>query len=476
MSKTIVIMGGGISGLVAAGLLKRKAPKHRIILIEASPCLGGLLQSFNYGDGNVFDYGTHYLAESRIKDINVLMEDALPSSERHIMTGVNSDISGVYYNGKIQNNSPFPDLRDTKKYQSYLLSLFESNVLEGIEDLENNAVSLKADEYYTRRFGSLITNDIIAPIVKKVFNNNLSDMSYVGTRFIPLNRVVALNEAYMNDIVQTSLLSKIMAYPEQRNLPKNRQSDLFSFYPKLGGAHQIVDGLERVLRRDGVEIRLNSKIVDFDKSADSITSIYIQSSDAETREEIKVDAFINAAGPMSLLGLLKIDGNILKGMNKPATTAIVNYKFNKPLKTNGLYYFYCYDDGYKTFRVTDYAQYCPETKNETDVKVTLEMIFHGDIPSKEDILQLGIKELKEMNVLDADAVDNFKACEILPYGFPSLTTINMEAFSNIRKEISSIKLSNLFLCGALSEPNVYFQNDILNDTYNKVGAVVKILE
>lgn len=472
MSKTVAIVGGGLAGLVAAGLIKRNAPGTRVMVIEAAANVGGLLRSFDYGDGLVFDHGTHYLAESRHAEINALMEAALPISKRHMMRGHDTDVSGVYYNGRLQSNTPFPDLRESPEKKDYISEILQGERFDALDELDSKAVMMRADEYYTARFGSRIVDVVIAPIVKKVFNNNLSDMSYVGTRFIPLGRVALLDEGVMRDVVQTPNISKVIAYPEQRNLPENRCSNLYAYYPQSIGIQKVVDGLREVLESEGVEFYTKTRVVSILCDKKKISSVEIEDIGGGKKETVAVDLLVGAAGPMALMGLLKIDPVLLRGMNKPANTAIANFKISRPLRTNGIYYFYCYDSGFSTFRVTDYRNYCPSLKSEESAPVSMEMVFHGDVPQKKDILSQGFAELGRMGVLEDDTTILFEACEILPYGFPSLTTKNMQAFNGIRAAIAGLELENLFLCGALSEPDVYFQNDILNDTFKKAQTII----
>lgn len=473
MTKTVAIIGGGLAGLLAAGLLKRAAPSTNILVIEAAENVGGLLRSFDYGNDNIFDHGTHYLSETKIEDINVLLEDALPSNERHIMTGYKTDISGIYFNSKLQNNTPFPDLRGSENRSEYLDDFFQNSAFADVEKCEKNSNNMLADEYYTHRFGKRITQDIIAPIVEKIFNHKLSEMSFVGTKFIPLSRVALLDEVFMRDIVQTHNLSKTICYPEQRSLPINKQSTLRAFYPRKPGIQNFIDGLRRILERDGVTVLTQTKLHDIIFNGSEARQILIEKAGAAEKECIDVTAVICASGPMSILKTLKIDLPILKDMDKPATTAIVNFKLSHPLRTNDLYYFYCYDPGFKTFRVTNYRNYCPELRNTDTSPITLEMVFPGTVPSKEEIIEIGFAEIHRMGILEKETKILFQACEILPYGFPSLTVKNMERFNQIRSAIASLKIQNLYLCGALSEPDVYFQSDILSDTYKKVQTLIQ---
>lgn len=54
--KTLVIVGGGIVSIFSALYARKKF--DRIIILEKSDKVGGLLASFQLGENN-FDYGTH---------------------------------------------------------------------------------------------------------------------------------------------------------------------------------------------------------------------------------------------------------------------------------------------------------------------------------------------------------------------------------------------------------------------------------
>ena len=60
MTKKVIIIGGGLSGIIAAANLKYKNPTYDIILIEKNNVLGGRLYQNNVDD-NIFNNGPSWL-------------------------------------------------------------------------------------------------------------------------------------------------------------------------------------------------------------------------------------------------------------------------------------------------------------------------------------------------------------------------------------------------------------------------------
>ena len=70
VEKTAIITGSGMAGIVRALLLKRKFEK--VSLIEKKSDLGGLLYSYKT-DGGEFDYGTHFLRDTGVSELDEIL-------------------------------------------------------------------------------------------------------------------------------------------------------------------------------------------------------------------------------------------------------------------------------------------------------------------------------------------------------------------------------------------------------------------
>ena len=63
-----VVVGGGISGLVAACVLAEQG--RQVTVIEAEKQLGGLLRKLDYGPHGAFDCGMHNMYETGVHDLD----------------------------------------------------------------------------------------------------------------------------------------------------------------------------------------------------------------------------------------------------------------------------------------------------------------------------------------------------------------------------------------------------------------------
>ena len=122
MKKTVIV-GSGIAGLMSALVLVEKGHKN-ITIIEKENELGGLLRKFDYGEYGIFDYGMHNILETGIEDLDTMIYDLLKNDEWHILEKEKRDLAGLFFNGRLQLNSPYIDLRFTKTYTEYINSFF----------------------------------------------------------------------------------------------------------------------------------------------------------------------------------------------------------------------------------------------------------------------------------------------------------------------------------------------------------------
>jgi len=458
----IVIAGGGIAGLVAAGMLVRQGKKN-ITIIESDERVGGLLKSFSYPGYGQFDHGTHYLASIYGDAINELLLNCLPENEWSFLRGIKSDVSGVYFNEVLQKNTVFADFRSfsKKKHARYIGELFahvnESSIIENIND---NC----AKHYLEKLYGETITEEVFEPILYNIFGLPSSKLHEVAAMLIPLHRICLFNKPIAEEILSTTLLNSTHAYPSQLELPNHLAPKYFSYYPKKRGMQTMIDSLENYLIDNGVQILTGTKIEEAIVENKAINGLQL-----DNGSELSVSNFISA---LPLIGLSKIMGinlgKTLSQMDKPKHTVITNFILKKVNDLNERQYIYCYDEALKTFRITNYNALT--NSDECKPPLTVESLF-DDVPSKEDVNKTIINELSLMGIINSPQDVEFVRSEILAYGFPCLSTKNILALDSLRNQINDIGVTNMTKIGALNENNIFFMKDMLLDVKKKIETL-----
>lgn len=457
-----IVLGGGIAGLVASYLLAKQGKKN-IVLIETAENVGGLLRSFEYENVGCFDYGTHYFASIYPEEIQELMWETLPDDEWSVMEGVESDVSGIYYNQQLQKEVLFVDIRNfgESKYKKYLGELFAHFNSKQIN--QNNIVSAK--DYLEQNYGSCITSEIFEPILQKTFGLGAEKLHNFAAKLIPLQRICAFDEALALDFLNIKQINSVLAFPKQLNLPTHLAPSYFSYYPKKRGIQKVIDGIVKKIQSLGVKILTKNSIDKVVFNSNKIAEITLLSG-----EILEVENFVSSVSLPVLANLLNIEGTkeIMSSMDKPKHTIITNIILKNIIKLAN-HYFYCYEQGMSTFRITNYNA-ITQIKSPENMPLTVESL-HEEILEEDTHKENIFQELKKMGFVEKKTDILFQKRELLKYGFPCLSVKNMQGFSDLRKGIEELNLTNLTFVGALSEENVFFMKDVLQKTYNKIKAL-----
>lgn len=454
-----VVVGGGIAGMLAALLLAERCGQ-KVVLIEREAQVGGHLRCFDYGEFGLFDHGMHNMYETGIAPLDELLIGLLPKEEWHFLEGDARDLAGAVFNGVVQHHSPFPDLRslDPEKFDSCILGFFQQ-----LETLESSAHN-NAWEDIRDRLGTSIA-EIIDAILKKQFGKTAQELAPLALYLTTLSRVVMFSEKTFSDLMESSLLRDRLAWPEQRTLPVKWESGRKAYYPRKYGIYRVINALLARLRSAGVEILTNTQVQSLEVHDGRVKRLTL---DQEGRmHQMTVQKMIWSSGLPAISKLLDLD---LSGyrFDAPRKTVVVNLLLSQPPQMGDLYYLYCYEPGCHTFRVTNFTGYCEDAPRGGGWPVSVELLMDATLPSLDDMKHLAIKELKQFKVISSNNDVIFSAVEPLATGFPMPSVINFKALSDMRARIHGLELSNLTLLGILSDENIFFQRDVLVQTWNKI--------
>lgn len=467
MASTHVVVGGGIAGMLAALLIAQRRDGQRVALIEVEGAVGGLLRSFDYGEYGHFDYGTHIIAETGESGLDALLFGLLPEDEWLVLEGNRRDLAGLYFNGRLQHNSLYMDLRA-------LPPLAKAECLAGLQaaiDSREKAEPADAYGYALARFGEPIARRAIGPAVEKLFGRPAASMDRFATVLTSMERVILHDEAPFRELMKFDALRARVAYPEQRNLPARWASGKRSFYPKRYGMYRVIDALAERLRTSGVSILTRTKITQLKVAESRVEAATLdRAGTLETIEDVE-----SVSWTIALAGLLPLLGSTvpLHGLDKPLKTVVVNLLLDRAPDMGDLYYFYCYDAGFKTFRVTQYTAYCPGALRAGGHPISVELLLGSDSPADAEAHEkIAADELSCMGVLKPGTRIVFSRAEALATGFPMPSLRNMQFLDGLRDQLRALGIVNLRTLGILSEPRLFFQRDVAMQTYRALAGAL----
>jgi len=458
MSKHVVVVGGGISGLVTACIAAERG--DRVTVIEAEPQVGGLLRKLDYGAAGVFDCGMHNMYDTGVAALDEFLLGLLPASEWQMLEGEKRDLAGAYVNGRLQVNSPYIDLRGAEPEQRRRML---GDLMTALS-LDAATVDDSAGGFARHHFGDAIAEAAILPAMRKLFRREPDELDRFATRLTPLSRVILFDEGPQLDLMQSNLLRDRVAFPEQRRLPLQWSANRSSYYPKRYGIHRVIDALCTRLERRGARVLLATRPVSLTRTSTTITGIECTS----PAGLVRIDHVDQLLWTVSLPALALLLGVSTGGArpDRPPRTVVTNVLLREPARMGDLYYFYCYDPAYKCFRVTDYTAYCDGAARSAGFPLCHEMLVDDESLEPPEVLAgRATDELVAMGVVENASDVTFARTEILASGFPMPTRNNIAILGRMREGIDALAIGNLLVSGILAEPGLFFQRDVLAHAY-----------
>ena len=454
---TDVVVGAGLTGLVAAELLA--AHGGDVVVLDGAPGVGGLLRSYDYGDDGMFDCGTHLLSETGNADLDAILLGALPDDEWHLYEGVRRDPAGYFRDGRLHTSSPYLDLRalpddEWARCAGDLMARWRQPIDE--QSATTAAAVLDA------RFGTHIGRQHAGAVVEKVHRSAAANLAPSALGALPLDRVVLFDEPELAALMASATVRRRIAVPDQRRLDPRYRSTLRAMYPKAGGMQRAVDGLVDRLRRTGVEVRLGARVEGLEVEADRVSALVVDG------RSVPVDRLVWTSGLPPLARALALPFPTVP-TDPHLSTVLVHLRLDVEPRTHGTFYVYSWEPTHATFRVTNYVEFCPALASNGTWPVTVELLV--DEPGDDDALVgRAVAEAAEMGVIDPGRI-TFSAVERLGMGFPRLTTANQRFIDELRATVADRNVSNLIVLGIQSEPGLFLQHEVLESVHRRLGQL-----
>jgi protoporphyrinogen oxidase len=471
--KPIVISGSGLSALMIARMvrscLKDETP---IIFIEQEPEIGGQFRSFDYGQNRLFDFGMHIYYESCIPEIDRLFTGIFPDDQWNILEGNRKDIAGLFINNRLQQDTPYVDLR---QYDPDFRKRCISEMFLHIEKIVNREYvpddKIQNTAYGTtlRQFGEYVAEQVFVPIFEKLYQTHPARLDPLANHLTTINRIALFEPVMALEVLRSEAFRARICYPDQLSLPPLRDNMQRGFYPKTFGMARVIDRFRAILEKENCRFLTSSRIVSLEEQGGKVSGITVQKGD-KALETMEIDRLYWTAGIPHLAKLLGIGVQDLPYDPNNKDIFYVNLLLENPPQMGELYYFYCFDPGFRTFRVTNFANYCPSAAPREGFPVCMEMWMQNNDPKELDqVIDRARSELMQFGVLPNEGrVSLAKAEKVAAGGFPLPSVNNVRFLETTRDRIQERGVSNLEMFGVYSAKNTFFIKDILTDAYNKL--------
>jgi protoporphyrinogen oxidase len=441
----MVIVGGGMTGMLAALFIKKREPQAEVVIVERSERAGGNYRGFNLPGFGYCDRAMRLIYETGIPDFDDILHGLLPEKEWHVMPDNLKDIVGAYWRGELQTHSPYLDLRRLGEPERRQC---EREVLERLQKQGGEPRQTEnAAQYLAGRFGPTAGGHI-GKVLEKFYGVPASALHESATYQPTMRRVVLYGEAEMKEVMRDGRMRSVIAWPDQLTLPVKRQPSQSGLYPRKFGIDRVIDAAHQQLREQGVRFLFNRRVASLKIVGKEITQVILD--DGSVIEEPAL--LVSANGLCGSLSMLR------QGTAPPASDFVpprcwqVYLRVTEKPNMDGLYYCWCFDEDYRTFRVTNYASYCPDAKNEAGYPVCVEL-WSSDATAEEAI-ERAVRELRGMKLVNGEEGIGARAAiqAMNMHGFCTLE--HTKKLRAMRQEIRERSPRNMLTVGPFIEDGV----------------------
>lgn len=463
--KPIMVVGSGPSGLMQA-LFLASARKRKVIIVERQPRIGGLYASIKSPWGPL-DQGVHLVEQIGHPIWDALVAGVLPQDAWHVYGGVQKDIAGNIFAGRVDTGSLYPDLRRLPRadYDRCVAEIFVRAESPSIDIADADHLG----SYFESRFGSHATQSVFAPIAQKMWKQPLDRLSPWAAKIVHLSRVVTHDAEAALELKKSKSLDAVIGFPEQLKFPADRLADSRkALYPRQYGLEQVVDGLRAALLRHGAELLVSTKVDRLDIDAGNVAAVHV--SDAENKaHRIEVADVIWTAPQFELARLLGLPISALPDETLPHRIAFMFLKW--PPDTGKTYWLWSYDRGDRMVRISNPAAYCPSAAKLGLHPVCVETHVDDPAIADEAVLKQVEADLRKYGIINdgESPVGGF----VLPglRGFFVPTVANCDAVGLQRRAIEDIGISNLMLSTQDVAKGIFYMRDIVAASLPKLEAL-----
>ncbi|XP_077116654.1 protoporphyrinogen oxidase isoform X2 [Ranitomeya variabilis] len=322
MQRTVVVTGGGISGLTACYHLVKDGGVSKVILLEGSSRLGGWMRTTRTEDGAVFEHGPRGMRPGGVvgrNTLSMISELGLEADLLPVLMSQPAAKNRYLYVNKSLHKLPSSIGGILRTIPPFSRPLF----LCGLRDLTAPR-GTKEDEtihdFFSRRFGKELADIVIDSLCRGVFAGDSRQLS-LRSCFPFLYEA----ERHKRSVVLGMVATGDQTPPLDSPLIHRSKKEKWSQWSLRGGMQTLSDTLEAYIKDRGVQIHKDTPVEALQWQADGGWQIKVPGG------SMAADHVISAVPAAVLSKVLPLNAepmtNTLREMSA-ATVAVVNLEYD----------------------------------------------------------------------------------------------------------------------------------------------------
>lgn len=440
---TAVVAGGGMSGLLAALLLGKKG--YETALVEKEESCGGLLRSWKNTGGVWFDYGTHFLRDTGIPELDALLfEGIVKEKDWHVLPFLKA---GNYFQGNLNEQNQFPDVTRLPK------DVYEKGMAELLSLKEETPDASNLEEQLVGMFGKTFTARVFAPALRKLFGAELKDLASGVHTLFGLSRIAAFTPEKVQE-----LKASFPAYDANLAFHSFTEglSGKKSYYPKKGGIGRYAELFGEKLKTAGVRVLTSESVEHIEHHQREIQNVVLESG-----ASLDCDILVWTVPAPLFAKAAQISFPFATDPPRLRATTLHHLVLDSPFQTD-LFYLTCFDPRFSAFRVTLYPNIGEEPRRTPPYNCTVEVL--SDTREDSEMEQENLREeLADMGVLSPGSRLLSAESQSVGLGFPVLANAFVKQ-SQRQQAFLSREFKNAVFLGKINTSS-FFLEDVLKETY-----------
>ena len=445
MRKTVIILGGGISGLSVAWKLSKKGiPVH---LIEQERFVGGLAGSIRMGD-YVFDYGPHsFFSDNQeiVDTVAQLFDGDFPAVQRR---------AKLFFNDRFLD---YPLSAKSVLFQMGFKNSFLSVLSYLIACLKNNSSGGNSREAYPNikewaidNFGKYLFDIFFKPYTETFWKMPTEALSQ---RIIPSSAKLS----FINTLKHLLLKQYLhVVKREPGTLSMIERESLPSYYP-VGGFGEITERISDTIQECGGKVILGSRVGGIEKEPEG--NFVVKFNRNNSVESLKGDYVISTLPVTGLILMLSPspERQIIQCAKnlKYLSLIVLNITTSKQDILNCQYSYFLHRPYHRISEMNKFSAFTSPTGENI---LSVEMSCYGNDPtwnlSDQEIFEQSISALERDRIINREDVTNTHTMRI-PNVYPVYTCDYHSNLKRLMEHISGIE--NLYTLGRMGE---FFYGDI----------------